>query len=80
VLALAYLGWADEKRINSLVLFGSKRRITVSGWKWWMVDVLWLRICPWLAKRYGYLPVRKYRFGAKRTQAAIARYQCLDSS
>jgi len=72
VLALAYLGISNEKLISSLVLFGSKRRITVSGWKkWWMVDMLWLRVCPWLAKRYGYLPVVKYKFGAEDEPAQL---------
>ena len=72
VLALAYLGLYNSAAIKSMVLFGSKRRITVAGLKkWWMVDVLWLRVCPWMAKRYGYLPVVKYKFGAEDEPAQL---------
>ncbi|QSX30910.1 alpha/beta hydrolase [Shewanella cyperi] len=50
--------------VRSLLTFGSKRTIRVQSLKkWWMVDMVWNRIAPALAKRRGYLAADKLKMG-----------------
>ncbi|QDF66404.1 alpha/beta hydrolase [Shewanella sp. SNU WT4] len=51
-------------RVLSLVCFGSKRTIkTQSLKKYLMVDLLWNRIAPRLARKHGYFDARHWRLG-----------------
>lgn len=61
--------WArfPERRaaLNSLVCFGTKRRISVSNRQKFMnIDLLWNGVAPLLALAYGHLPVKKFRLGS----------------
>ncbi len=52
-------------QVQTLSYFGTKRRISVHGWrKRIMIDWVWLGLAPWLAKRFGYFPARALRLGA----------------
>lgn len=52
-------------KVASMVTFGSKRRITVNSLKKRLqIDLVWNRLAPYLAARYGYLPAKRFRLGA----------------
>jgi pimeloyl-ACP methyl ester carboxylesterase len=52
-------------KVASVSYFGTKRRISVqSVAKTIQVNWVWNRVGPWLCQRYGYLPAKKFRFGA----------------
>jgi pimeloyl-ACP methyl ester carboxylesterase len=52
-------------KVASVSYFGTKRRISTSNMaKTILVNWLWNRVGPWLCQRYGYLPAKKFRFGA----------------
>lgn len=52
-------------KVATITTFGSKRRITVQSWqKWLQIDLVWCRLAPYLATQHGYLPARRWRFGA----------------
>lgn len=56
---------ALREQVASQCYFGSKRRISVQGFhRWLKIDVVWNRLSPWLARRYGYLPAKALRIGA----------------
>lgn len=54
-----------QSKVRSQCYFGSKRQIQVRSWqKTLTIDWIWNRLAPSLAKRYGYLPARRFRLGA----------------
>lgn len=67
VVAVASLIRFDDVRalVASQCYFGTKRRISVrSPQRRFKIDLMWNRVGPWLAKRYGYLPAKQFKFGA----------------
>lgn len=64
VLFLAYLARFKDKRVKSMTFFGSKRKIYQTGLKkWFMIDLMWDRYGKRIAKKNGFLPAKKLRFG-----------------
>jgi predicted alpha/beta hydrolase len=52
-------------KVAAKVCFGSKRVISVQGLERKVkIDLIWNTVAPWLSKKYGYFPARKWRFGA----------------
>jgi pimeloyl-ACP methyl ester carboxylesterase len=52
-------------KVRALCCFGSKRRISVSSLsKKLQIDFVWNRLGPWLVRRHGYLPAKRWRLGA----------------
>jgi predicted alpha/beta hydrolase len=52
-------------KVAAKVCFGSKRVISVQGLERKLkIDLIWNTVGPWLSKKYGYFPARKWRFGA----------------
>ena len=52
-------------KVAAKVCFGSKRVISVQGFERKVkIDLIWNTLAPWLSKKYGYFPARKWRFGA----------------
>lgn len=67
VVAVASLIRFDDVRalVASQCYFGTKRRISVNSLqRRFKIDLMWNTVGPWLAKRYGYLPAKKYKIGA----------------
>lgn len=53
------------EKIAAKVCFGSKRVISVSSIERKIkIDLIWNTLAPWLSRKYGYFPARKWRFGA----------------
>lgn len=51
--------------VASQVYFGSKRHISVNSVRRRItIDLIWNRVAPWLARRYGYLPAKRFKLGA----------------
>lgn len=52
-------------KVKTIVTFGSKRVISVRGFKKRLhIDLVWNLFSPLLCRFYGYLPARQWRFGA----------------
>jgi len=65
VLLLSYLARYDNPEINSMVFFGTKRKIDVFNRdKLWRVNILWDKIGSLLVNYYGFLPAIQYGFGS----------------
>jgi len=64
VLMLAYLS-RFEHNISKLVLFGSKRRLTVRSWHWFTQIFLgWHLMGRLLILKFGYFPAKKFKIGS----------------
>lgn len=64
VIVLAYLARTKDSHINSIITFGSKRRIGVKGWrKLLYIDIAWNWYGGRLVKKHGYLPAAKMKMG-----------------
>ena len=67
VLLAASLARAPQllSKVRAKVYFGTKRVISVRSLERKIkIDWLWNRFAPWLGKKYGYIPAKKWRFGA----------------
>lgn len=54
------------ERVAAQICFGSKRVITVRSLERLLkIDLVWNRLAPWLSRRLGYFPSRKYKLGAE---------------
>lgn len=76
VVALAALARQPEllAKVRAIVCFGSKRHISVrSLQKTLQIDLIWNRLCPWLANRHGFLPAKRWRLGADDEPAQFLR-------
>lgn len=52
-------------KVKAIITFGSKRVISVGGFKKRLqIDLVWNLLSPLLCRWYGYLPARQWRFGA----------------
>jgi predicted alpha/beta hydrolase len=52
-------------KVKAIITFGSKRVISVGGFKKRLhIDLVWNRLSPLLCLLYGYLPAKQWRFGA----------------
>ncbi|MEH8016012.1 alpha/beta hydrolase [Rheinheimera muenzenbergensis] len=52
-------------RVAAQVCFGTKRVISVNNTERKLkIDLVWNTVAPWLSRRYGYFPARKWRLGA----------------
>ncbi|WP_333607391.1 alpha/beta fold hydrolase [Arsukibacterium sp.] len=52
-------------KIKAKVCFGTKRVISVRNWQRRIkIDWLWQQFAPWLGRRYGFIPAKRWRFGA----------------
>ncbi|RVT46630.1 alpha/beta fold hydrolase [Rheinheimera sediminis] len=52
-------------KVKAIVTFGTKRVISVGGFKKRLhIDLVWNRLSPLLCLLYGYLPAKQWRFGA----------------
>lgn len=52
-------------KVAAKVCFGSKRVISVQNMQRRLkIDLVWNTLAPWLSKKYGYFPARKWRIGA----------------
>ncbi|MDX1536671.1 alpha/beta fold hydrolase [Arsukibacterium sp.] len=52
-------------KVRAKVYFGTKRVISVRSLERKIkIDWLWSRFAPWLGRKYGYIPARKWGFGA----------------
>jgi pimeloyl-ACP methyl ester carboxylesterase len=52
-------------QVAAKVCFGSKRVISVQSLERKLkISLIWNKLAPWLSKKYGYFPARKWRFGA----------------
>ena len=70
VLLLAYMARFNDKRVKSMVFFGSKRKIYVKSFKkWWMVNVGWDFLGQWATKRKGYFPAADWNYGSENEPA-----------
>nr|WP_224745818.1 alpha/beta hydrolase [Neiella litorisoli] len=50
--------------VKTLAGFASKKTIYSRHLKKkFMVNLIWNRVCPWLTRRYGYLPAKKFKLG-----------------
>ncbi len=66
VLVASLLRFAElRSRVQSLVCFGTKRQISVQGLQRKVqIDFIWNLVAPWLCRKYGYLPAKKFKLGA----------------
>lgn len=65
VLFLAHLARKPDTEVASMVMFGTKRRVSVMNWQRLVkIDFLWSFFWRILVRRYGYLPVRRFGLGA----------------
>ena len=66
VMLLSFLArYTPPQPVASMVFFGTKRRISVRNWPWFVsIFIFWDRVFPLIIRRKGYLDVVKYRFGA----------------
>lgn len=65
VLLLSYMARFKDKRVKSMVFFGTKRKIYQKGLKkWFMINVMWDWFGERIAKKNGYLPSVKWKFGS----------------
>lgn len=56
---------ALNAKVAAKVCFGSKRVISVQSLERKLkINLIWNKLAPWLSKKYGYFPARKWRFGA----------------
>lgn len=52
-------------KVEAKVCFGTKRVISVNSIERSLkIDLVWNTLAPWLSRRHGYFPARKWRFGA----------------
>jgi len=52
-------------KVKAKVCFGSKRVIRVrSVERLLKINLIWNQLAPWLGQRYGYVPAKRWRFGA----------------
>jgi pimeloyl-ACP methyl ester carboxylesterase len=52
-------------KVQAKICFGTKRVISVQSIERKMkIDWLWNRFAPWLGRKYGYIPAKKWHFGA----------------
>jgi len=52
-------------KVKAIVTFGTKRVISVGGFKKRLhIDLVWNLLSPLLCRLYGYLPAKQWRFGA----------------
>ena len=66
VLLYAYLARFNDQKINSIVSFGTKRRIAIKGFRRFInVDVGWDWYGEYLVKKHGYLPAKAMRMGTE---------------
>ena len=67
VVATASLARHPEllNKVAAMVCFGSKRVIRIRSIERSLkIGLIWNRLAPWLSRRYGYFPARKWRLGA----------------
>ncbi|MBX7142199.1 MAG: alpha/beta hydrolase [Chitinophagales bacterium] len=65
ILLLCYAARNPDKLPLSIVCFGTKRRIRISGWKkFWMVDVNYNYLFRFVTSLYGYVNVKLFRAGS----------------
>lgn len=67
VLAAASLARFPElaDKVLAKVCFGTKRVISVNSLaRKLKIDLCWNTLAPWLGQRYGYVPAKRWRFGA----------------
>ncbi|KKO45549.1 esterase [Arsukibacterium ikkense] len=59
-------------KVRAKVYFGSKRVISVQSLERKIkIDWLWNRLAPWLGAKYGYVPAKKWGFGADNEPTAF---------
>lgn len=64
VLMLAYMS-RFENNIKNLVLFGSKRQLTIRSWGWFKIVLFgWHFLGKFLILKFGYYPAKQYKFGS----------------
>lgn len=52
-------------KVKAKICFGTKRVISVRSLERLLkIDLIWNRVAPWLGRRYGYIPAKRWRFGA----------------
>lgn len=73
VMLLAYLALHEPPvPIRSMVLFGSKRHISVRNWTYyWMIYGVWRLIFPFIIRRKGYVEAVKYKMGGDNESAKV---------
>ena len=67
VLASASLARRPQltEKVAAKVCFGTKRVISVKGLERKLkIDLVWNTLAPWLSRKHGYFPARKWRLGA----------------
>jgi len=66
VMTLSFLAKNNiANKINKIVFFGVKRRITIFSFqKLWIIDIMWRRVAKLFVMRYGYLPAKRFSFGS----------------
>lgn len=67
VLLMSYFARRpEENNLAKMCFLATKRAITTQNLKkWWMIDVNWRFLGKILAKKYGFLPALKMKFGAE---------------
>ncbi|GGI72961.1 alpha/beta fold hydrolase [Shewanella gelidii] len=76
LMASAIARYAElQQNVASFLTFGTKRAInTLSFKKWLMVDLVWNRIAPRIAKGKGYLPADRLKMGMdNESRASLAQ-------
>lgn len=52
-------------KVKAKICFGTKRVISVRSLERLLkINVIWNKVAPWLGQRYGYVPAKRWRFGA----------------
>jgi pimeloyl-ACP methyl ester carboxylesterase len=66
VLVASLLRFPELRRkVQSIVCFGTKRQIKVQSFqRKFQIDFVWNTLAPWLCRRFGHLPAKKFKLGA----------------